>query len=164
MEDLVNNFNSDDDEVNLHNEPLSIKKEDFEMKNIIDILQSQNILKKEFICEVYSKSMKMEHNNQYIDKFIWRCHSSNPYHDIKKNIRCGSLLESIKVPLNIIYYLTFKCFLDKYSLNKTYVMNEDFCKLMKLPKTTRNTIFEIFQLLRDLIRRYYHNKWSETKL
>ena len=99
MEDLVNNFNSDDDEVNLHNEPLSIKKEDFEMKNIIDILQSQNILKKEFICEVYSKSMKMEHNNQYIDKFIWRCHSSNPYHDIKKNIRSGSLLESIKVPL-----------------------------------------------------------------
>lgn len=26
MEDLVNNFDSDDDEVNLHNEPLSIKK------------------------------------------------------------------------------------------------------------------------------------------
>ena len=49
MEDSANNFVSDDDEVNLHNEPLSIKKEDFEMKNIIDILQSQNILKKEFI-------------------------------------------------------------------------------------------------------------------
>ena len=108
--------------------------------------------------------MKMEHNNQYIDKFIWRCRSSNPCHDIKKNIRSGSLLESIKVPLNIIYYITFKCFLDKYSLNKTYLMNEEFCKLMKLPKTTRNTISEIFQLLRDLIRRYYHKKWSETNL
>ena len=32
MKDLVNNFSSDDDEVNLQNEPLSIKKEDFEMK------------------------------------------------------------------------------------------------------------------------------------
>lgn len=66
MEDLINNFDSDDDEVNLHNELLSIKNDDFEMKNIIYILQSQNILKKEFNCQLCSKRMKMEHNNQYI--------------------------------------------------------------------------------------------------
>ena len=56
MEDLINNFDSDNDEVNLHNELLSIKNEDFEMKNIIYILQSQNILKKNSTASYVQKA------------------------------------------------------------------------------------------------------------
>ena len=49
--------------------------------------------------------MKIEHNFQYLDKHVWRCRSSNPLHDIKKNIRCDSIFESIKVPINVIYII-----------------------------------------------------------
>ena len=69
------------------------------MKNIIYILQSQNILKKEFKWEICSKC-----NNQYIDKFIWRCGSSNPRLDIKKNIRSEFFLNLLRYSL-ILYII-----------------------------------------------------------
>ena len=108
--------------------------------------------------------MKIDHNIQNIDKHLWRCRSSNPLHDIKKNIRCDSIFESIKVTINVIYYLTFNCFLNHYSLNQTYISNENFCSIMGTPKTARNTIVDLFQYLRNLIRKYYHKKWNESKL
>ena len=35
---------------------------------------------------------------------------------------------------------------------------------MGTPKTARNTIVDLFQYLRNLIRKYYHKKWNESKL
>ena len=35
---------------------------------------------------------------------------------------------------------------------------------MGTSKTARNTIFDLFQYLRNLIRKYYHKKWNESKL
>ena len=69
-----------------------------------------------------------------------------------------------KIPINIIYYLAFKCFINHYSLNKTKFANESFCSLMETPKTTKNTIVELFQILRNIIRKYYHKKWNGTIL
>ena len=84
MEELADNFNSDEEDNILHVDPLSIKKEDFEFTKIINYLQELGLLKIIFICLICSKKMKIEHNIQYIDKHVWRCQSSNPLHDIKK--------------------------------------------------------------------------------
>ena len=35
---------------------------------------------------------------------------------------------------------------------------------METPKTTKNTIVELFQILRNIIRKYYHKKWNGTIL
>lgn len=82
--------------------------------------------------------MKIESISQYIDKFIWRCRSKNHLHDIKKNIRTDySIIKGYKIPLNVLYYLTFKCFINNYSINKTYITNKYLCELIKAPYTSR---------------------------
>ena len=164
MEDIISNFNSDEEDNDEIVEPLSIKKEEFENLKIIGQLQSCGILKNTFNCPICSKKMKLESNKQYIDRYVWRCRVTNPLHDIKKNIRSDSIFESIKIPINVVYYLTFKCFINHYSLNKTYNDNMSFCNLMKAPITTKNTIVELFRILRNSIRKYYHKKWNETML
>ena len=35
---------------------------------------------------------------------------------------------------------------------------------MGAPKTERNTIVDLFQNKPNLIRKYYHKKWNESKL
>ena len=35
---------------------------------------------------------------------------------------------------------------------------------MGAPKTARNTIVDLFQNKPNLIRKYYHKKWNESKL
>ena len=97
--------------------------------------------------------MKNKCNIQYINKHVWRCRSSNQLHDIKKDISCDSIFESIKVPINVIYYLTFNCFLEHYSLNQIYISNENFWSIMGT-----------FNILWNLILKYYHKKWNESKL
>lgn len=57
--------------------------------------------------------MKIESNNKYIDKYVWRCHT----YYIKKNIRAESIFDFIKMPINVIYYLAFKFFINHYNLN-----------------------------------------------
>ena len=68
------------------------------------------------------------------------------------------------MPINAIYYLAFKFFINHYNLNKTYIANESFCSLMNTPKITKNTIVELFQILRNRTRKYYHKKWNENML
>ena len=92
--------------------------------------------------------MKIEYNFQYIEH-VWRCRSSNLLHDIKKNIRRDSIFESINVRINVIYYLTFNCFLNHYSINQTYISNENFCSIMGISKTARNIIVDLFQYFRN---------------
>ena len=46
MEELADNFNSDEENNFHHVDPLSIKKEDFEITKIINYLQELGLLKK----------------------------------------------------------------------------------------------------------------------
>ena len=77
MEELADNFNSDEEDNIHHVDPLTIKKEDLEITKIINYLQELGLLKKKFICPICSKKMKNKCNIQYINKHVWRCRSSN---------------------------------------------------------------------------------------
>ena len=77
MEELADNFNSDEEDNIHHVDPLSIKKEDFEITKIINYLQELGLLKKISYGPICSIKMKIEHNFQYLDKHVWRCRSSN---------------------------------------------------------------------------------------
>ena len=50
MEDIIFNFNSDQEENNEPLDPLGIKKEDFENLKIIGLFQSSYILKNNLTC------------------------------------------------------------------------------------------------------------------
>ena len=42
------------------------------------------------------------------------------------------IFKSIKTPINVINYLSFNCFLNHYSLNKTYILNEVLSSIMDI--------------------------------
>lgn len=71
--------------------------------------------------------MKFEKNSQYLDKYVWRYKSLNTSHYIKLNIRTNSIFPDIRTPLNVIYYLAFKCFITRKSLKKTMIHIKEFC-------------------------------------
>ena len=64
--------------------------------------------------------MKLEKNSHYIDEYVFRCRSNVPKHDIKINIRKNSIFENMKMEINTIYFLIYKCFLEKKSLDASY--------------------------------------------
>lgn len=95
MEDILNEFNANEenveDEVNVNQDPLGIKKADFELLKIIQILQEKGILKKGNICDKCNKIMSLENNKNFRDKYCWRCRDKDPIHDVRTNIRKNSI-------------------------------------------------------------------------
>ena len=75
--------------------------------------------------------MKLEKNSTYIDNVCWRCRSKSSKYDIRKNIRQGSIFETIRIPLNGIYYLIYKykCFLNQYNIKKHIIQWKNFVPL-----------------------------------
>ena len=169
MEDLVNNFESNDDleEVEVEDapiDPLQIKKEDYEISKIIKYWQETNMIHKTFRCPKCSTIMKLEKSNQYMDNYVFRCRSKQPNHDIKINIRSESSFENIKIKLNVIHYLIFYCFIGRKSISKSYSAIKKFCEILGEPLTSTNTIIKLYQLLRSLIKKYYHYQWDNSLL
>ena len=41
------------------------------------------LLMKDPICQKYGGKMKLENDNQYLDKNVWQCRSIYPKHDMK---------------------------------------------------------------------------------
>jgi hypothetical protein len=53
---------------------------------------------------------------------IWRCKKKgNDPHDIKLNIRKGSIFEDIKADIRILYFLIFYNFLENKSVKESYI-------------------------------------------
>ena len=71
--------------------------------NVI-ILQKTKLLKNNFICQICGSQMKMATQNNSIDKVIWRCHKRAPPHDVKTNIREGSIFEGFQIEIYILYF------------------------------------------------------------
>ena len=108
--------------------------------------------------------MKLEKSNLYIDNYCWRCRSSNPKHDIRINIRAGSFYEGMRIPLNGLYYLINNCFINQYTINRSYHEMEKFTNLMKIQKVSKKLIITIYHKLRKKIKNYYHGTWSNSML
>ena len=114
INDMVNNFNSEsnyeqneeeeEDNINMNqiNQIFHYNPAEYENDYIINKLFELQILKKEPICEKCGGKMKLENDNQYLDKKVWRCRSKNQKHDVKRNIRVNSVYEIFNVPSFIL--------------------------------------------------------------
>ena len=69
---------------------LGIKKADFELLKIIQILQEKAILKTNMVCDKYNKNMILENNKNYINKCCERCRGKELLYDIR-TIRKNSI-------------------------------------------------------------------------
>ena len=119
MQDLLdNNDNEFINEIhpNLNNQqninkdkpPNHYNKNEFNTEMIINILQSYNILKPNPFCDICGNIMKLSYSSNYIDGIYWRCRNKTPtIHDIKINIRINSVYENLRIPIKILYFITF---------------------------------------------------------
>ena len=101
---------------------------DYEYKKIILYFQEKGIL--QFKSPKCESSMKLESNVDYINNYFFRWRSKSPIHDIRENLRKNSIfwyIHIIHIPINVIYYLLFKCFLKNIVINKSYINITNFC-------------------------------------
>ena len=90
----------------------------------------------------------MENNQKYMDKKVWRYRAKLNIHDIKKIIRENSVFEFINLPLPVIYFLTFYCFTEKYSLDKSFIEINDNKNLFWGKSCSKKSIGKLYSLLR----------------
>ena len=151
MEDeFINESDSieiEDDEIKEPNDPFDIDINLFKVPNIVEIFQNHNIINKVILCPKCQNKMKLVGDKSYIDKFIFRCRSINPNHDIKLNLRKGTIFENIQIPINLIYYLVFTCFIDNISINKTEAKMNAFCKKLDISNISKTNIIKLFRIV-----------------
>ena len=150
--------------MDIEQEPLSIIKKDYEILKIIKLLQKKGLLKENIICEKCHKIMKLVSNNKYIDNYAWRCRGTIPSHDITINIRKDSIFEDIKAPIEVLYYLTFKLFLNNKSINSSLDKAKEFCKVLKKPDVSNKLIIKFYRKLRNIIKNKFHMMWKRQPL
>ena len=102
--------------------------------------------------------------NDTIDKIAFRYHRRNPIHDIKINIRNGSIFENFQVKIQIIYFLIYYCFIENISINTAYEKTKIFCQQLGLTPTTPSSINKLFSVLREKIRISLHSYWDKYLL
>ena len=77
--------------------------------------------------------MNLVSNKQRVDGKIWRCKKKGSNkHDIKLNIRIGSIFENFKTDIRILYYLLFFNFVENKSVKNSFINAQEFSKLLKL--------------------------------
>ena len=85
-------------------------------------------------------------------------------HEIKLNIRKGSIFEDIKADIRILYFLIFYNFVENKSVKESYINTSEFCSQFKLEKMTKKHISKFYQILRNKIKETMHNEWNQTQL
>ena len=72
----------------------------FQEDIIIKYFQNVGLINK----EKYGDLMNICKRNDTIDKIAFRCHRRNPIHDIKINIRNGSIFENFQVKIKLFIF------------------------------------------------------------
>ena len=104
-------------------------------------------------------------NSIYIDGYYYCCHSKNPIDDIKQNLRTNSIYENTKVPINILYFLTFYTFLDIKSISKSVIETKSFWNDNESSYSISPfTVIKLYQILRDKIKNKIHSNWLKNSL
>ena len=150
----VDNNNQNFDNSILYN------KETLTKEYIINFLMNNGILQNKFICPICSKNMILSNNNSYADGKIWRCRGGIPLHDIKTNIRTNSIFENINIQIQILYFITFFCFIENLSLEKAFIETNNNKEILGNNTVTINGISKIYRLLREKSRKELHRKWN----
>lgn len=76
--------------------------------------------------------------NSALDKKIWRCHLNG--HEIKISIRKYSIFENSQVNIQILYFISFHCLIERKSIEQTFIDTNEFVKQIRLESTTKQTI------------------------
>ena len=146
-DNIINNFYSEEEmnenNIGLNQDPLAINPNDYEMTKTIKFFQTLKLIKDRAICTKCNKEMNIEKFLTYIDKYCWRCRSNGPKHDIKINIKIGSFFESMRVPLNALYYLIYNCFLNQFSINRAYNEMVNFSNILETGTISQHLIIKI---------------------
>ena len=79
------------------------------------------------ICPTCGNIMSLIIHKPSKDKIIWRCHKRNPPHDIKINIREGSVFEGFQLKISVLYFLLYFCFIENLSIKGSFIKCNDFC-------------------------------------
>ena len=155
---IMNNDNLNENPPNIYNPA------QFQSELLINYFQDKKIFKKIVICPKCGLQCKMVKDIQRIDKYVWRCRSNNPNHDIKINLRAESQLEDCRYNIQIIYFLLFYCFTEKKSINSTLTESEEFAKKIGVTSITKQSIINFFAHIRNVIRKKMHYNWSKKLL
>ena len=156
--DNIINDNLNENAPNIYN-PVT-----FQTEILIQFFQNHNILKKNVFCSQCGKLCKFVKDNQRMDKYVWRCRGNHPTHDIKINIRNNSIFENMHQNIQILYFLLFFCFTEKKSLNDCLIETENFVKQVGVIGVNKQSISNIFNIIRNKIRMEMHSKWKENFL
>ena len=89
--------------------------------------------------------MQLVKNEQYIDKYCWRCKSNAPKHDNKINIRTEFLFEGMRIPLNGLYFLIYHCFLNHDSINASYQEMLKFTEGIKINNISQKLDYKFLE-------------------
>ena len=108
------------------------------------------------------QSFKLVNQNSALDKKIWRCRFNG--NDIKIGIRKYSIYENSQVNIQIFYFIIFHCLIERKSIEQTFIDTNEFAKQIGLESTTKQTIWIIFSLVREKIRRVMHKIWRSDLL
>ena len=153
----------DDNSQNLENS-LLYNKETLTKEYIIIFLMNNDNLQNKFICPICSKNMILSNNNLYADGKIWRCRGGIPSHDIKTNIRTNSIFENINIQIQILYFVTFFCFIENLSLEKAFTETNNNKEFLGNNTVTINGISKIYTILREKLRKELHKKWKKDPI
>ena len=154
---LINN-NNNQNEINVYN------INDFQKDIVMNKLMANNILQNKVLCQICNKKMKLEKAASYQDGFIWRCRSNFPKHDSKSNIRNESIFENINIQIPALYFITFYCFLENYSIDKTLIECNNNKNLFENYTISKPSIIKIYNILRNKIKIEMHKNWKNKLL
>ena len=136
----------------------------FQTNIIVNYLQKAGLLKSKFICPICLSEMNMILQNSSIDKLVWRCHKRNPQHDIKKNIREGSIFEGFQIKITILYFIIYFCFIENISIREAQIKCDKFASQIGEKSITTNSIYKFYFVLRQKIKNKMHHKWDSELL
>ena len=177
--DTVNNFNSDNsgEEMDIEDDKEEEKENIINMNQntlynsqiynfnfVYSYFKTNKILKDSFICSNCHNIMKIENNNSFLDKIMFRCRSKNPSHDIKINIRKDSIFENVRMSLVSIYFLIYECFINNKSIAKSYIEYQEFKNHINVDSISQIIISKLYSILRTQIRKTMHANWSINML
>ena len=145
-----------------HLAPPIYNPEQFQKDIIIKYFQNKKILINNINCPKCGNLCKLVNQNSALDKKIWRCRFNG--HDIKIGIRKYSIFENSQVNIQILYFIIFHCLIERKSIEQTIIDTNEFSKQIGLESTTKQTICNVFSLVREKIRLVMHNIWRSDLL
>ena len=134
------------------NPPKIYNPAQFQEPLIINLLIQYKILRDKNICPKCGDLMKMVEHKASIDNLIWRCHKRLPPHDIKINIRNGSIFEGLQIKITVLYFLLYFCFIENMSINESVSKCNGFCVQVGETNTTAQSVSKFYAQVRSRLR------------